>query len=192
MSKTFAGKFFLILGPSGVGKGTTIEMLKERHPEFYYPLSCTTRDPRPGEQDGEVYHFVSHDEFRERIEEGDLLEYAFVHQLHYYGILKAPVMEALEAGKTVVREVDYQGWESIMKTEVAPYVHAIFITTSDVEALVARIESRSKLAPEEVAHRVESARTELAGADRYDSVVETVEGDPEAVYQKIEDIILRG
>ncbi|PIS04126.1 guanylate kinase, partial [Candidatus Peregrinibacteria bacterium CG10_big_fil_rev_8_21_14_0_10_44_7] len=103
------GKLFLILGSSGSGKGTVLAGLRDRHPEFVFPKSCTTRKPRENKTGEEVYHFVSKDEFKKMIDEGDFLEWAQVHGEHYYGTMKQPIMDALNAGHIVVREVDVQG-----------------------------------------------------------------------------------
>ena len=103
------GKIFFISGPSGVGKGTVIDLLRQRHPEFAFPPSCTTRDPRPGEVEGETYFYLTMEAFEARIEAGDFLEYADVHG-RKYGTLRAPLVDGVEAGKTVIREFDVQGY----------------------------------------------------------------------------------
>ena len=92
----FKGKLFLIVGPSGSGKGTVISELKVAHPDFVYPVSYTTRDMRDGEKNGEVYHFVSRDEFKRMIEDDELLEYAIVHSNNYYGTSKKDIVDSLE------------------------------------------------------------------------------------------------
>lgn len=81
-------RLIAIAGTSGSGKGTVIASLKERHPEFVYPVSLTTRAPRPGEIDGVTYHFVTEDAFLRAAEQGELLEWAVNHEKEYYGMLK--------------------------------------------------------------------------------------------------------
>ena len=184
------GLFVLLLGPSGVGKGTTLSLLKARHREFFFPLSCTTRPMRPGEEQGETYFFVSEQEFMRKKEEGAFLEWAHVHGIQYSGILRAPVEEALSYGRNVVREVNYEGYDSIMQTSLADRVVSIFITVPNIEMLYERIKRRSDLPEEEVRHRLASAEQEIAQAGRYDYQVMSVEGDPEAVYREVERIIL--
>ncbi len=88
---------------SGSGKGTVIAHLRKVFPDAVFPLSCTTRSPRPGEKDGEVYHFINKEEFQRRIKAGDILEWAIVHHDNYYGTLKQPILDALKAGKIVIR-----------------------------------------------------------------------------------------
>ena len=85
------GKLFIVSGPSGVGKGSLIAQLKKLFPEFVFPISHTTRPMRPGENEGEVYHFISKEEFERGIEAGEFLEYAYIHQSNYYGTLKKPI-----------------------------------------------------------------------------------------------------
>ena len=124
-------KLILILGPSGSGKGTVLAYLKEKHPEFVFPVSCTTRSKRRNEKDGEVYNFVSSAEFEKRIENGDFLEWALVHNKHYYGTLKTPIMEALGKDKVVVREVDVQGLKSIREIISENQLTSVFLVVKD-------------------------------------------------------------
>ena len=98
------GKLFLLVGPSGSGKSSVLSELKKRYPDYVFPLSATTRAIREGEKEGEVYHFLSKEEFKKGIDSGRFLEWAIVHQDNYYGLIKAPIMEALEEGKTIIRE----------------------------------------------------------------------------------------
>lgn len=177
------------MGPSGSGKGTIIQMLKENHPEFVYPLSCTTRPPRPGEIEGEVYHFITEEEFKKKIVEQAFLEYAFIHQQQYSGILRAPVEQALKERKTVIREVDMQGWQQIKQSSLAPKVRSIFLAPPSEEAILTRIKNRSPLTPTEIAHRLESAHREMTISDQTDYQIVTEEGQQQQVYEKIISII---
>lgn len=156
------GKLFLIVGPSGVGKGTVIEHLKKRHPEFAYPISVTTRDARPGEEEGLVYNFVSNDTFEKMIEKNELLEYAQVHDKEYYATVKKPIIKALEKGRVIIREVDMQGCESIINKLPKNNVVSIFLTVPDKKDLIDRIQKRGKLPEEEIERRMESAKREFA------------------------------
>ena len=96
----------MISGPSGVGKGTVCNLLRERHPEVFYSISMTTRAPRPGEIEREAYHFVTDEHFLRLAEAGELLEYAVVHGRDHYGTPRQPVLDALAEGRTVVLEID--------------------------------------------------------------------------------------
>ncbi|MCD6109604.1 guanylate kinase [bacterium] len=162
MVNKLTGKLFLIVGPSGVGKGTVIFHLKKLHPEFDYPISVTTRKPRPKEKDGVVYHFATHKEFKRMIKEGDLLEYAVVHNKEYYGTLKKTILDALKKGHTVIREVDMQGCESIQKALPHKNIVSIFLTVPNKQDLIDRILKRGKLPEEEIKRRMQSAKREFA------------------------------
>lgn len=167
MPSELKGLLIIISGPSGVGKGTVIRHLKEMYPQFEYPISHTTRDMRPGEKDGEVYHFITKEDFERGIENGDFLEYAQVHETNYYGTLKKPIMEALKAGKVVVREVDVQGAQS-MKGVVPPEnLVTIFLKAENKEDLLSRIAKRGELPPDELERRMKSAEREMEVADEF-------------------------
>lgn len=170
------GKLFIILGPSGSGKGTVIQALRDRHPDFFFPLSCTTRPPRPTERDGEVYHFVTEQEFDAHIAAGDFLEWAVVHHDYRYGTLKKPIVDALALGKTVIREVDVQGLDSLRKIFRKDQIFAIFITTPSWEILRARILRRSAINPAALEKRRQSFLKEMEWAKLCDAVVQSDEG----------------
>lgn len=176
------GKFFLLLGPSGTGKGTIISAIKKNHPKFVFPPSCTTRKPRTGEKDGDVYYYLTREEFQKRIQKGDFLEYAIVHHNDYYGTLKKPILEALAAGKTVVREVDVQGLESIRRILPKEQVVSIFITTPSWDMLHARILRRGPMLEEELKRRRQSYEKEMKIAPTCTHIVQSLEGKiPEAI-----------
>lgn len=178
MMQMHKGKLFLILGPSGAGKGVTITSLRKRFKEAVFPVSCTTRLPRPTEKDGEVYHFLSHDEFDERIKKGEFLEWAVVHHDHKYGTSKKEIQDALSQGKMVIREVDMQGVESILKIFPKNQVVSIFITTKSWEILKDRIMRRHKEPDTELEKRHQSYMKEMEFSKQCDYVVESEEGEP--------------
>lgn len=188
-AKAQKGKLFLIVGPSGSGKGTAIVQLKKRHPEYVFPVSCTTRAPRPGEKEGEVYSYISKEHFRQWIAEGRFLEWAEVHQDNYYGILRAPIEEALADGKVVIREVDIQGFKSIISILPRTDVVGVFILVKDLDELKKRILQRAPISDEEMARRMESAQKEIAQMDVCDYQVESPFGHIEKTVQTIEQII---
>ncbi len=183
------GTFILILGPSGTGKGTVISHLRTVFPDAVFPLSCTTRLARPGEKDGQVYHFITKEDFKARIDSGDFLEWAIVHNDNYYGTLKAPIEGALREGKSVIREVDMQGVMSIRKIFGRENVKAIFITSPSWESLRARIEKRAPLSAEELDHREKSFEKEMVFSKECDFVVMSEDGKIPEVCAEVEGII---
>lgn len=184
-----AGKLILILGSSGSGKGTALAALRERHPEFVFPLSCTTRSKRPNERSGEVYNFISKDEFERKIEQGEFLEYAVVHQDNYYGTLKTPILKALEEGKTVIREVDVQGLRSIREIIPRENLVSIFLTVPDWETLQQRILKRAAMSIEEMERRYKSYLHELTWILECDYVIESVSGEIEKLAEDVEEVL---
>lgn len=183
------GLFVVISGPSGVGKGTIIELLKKRITNAVFVLSHTTREKRPGEKDGEVYHFVTVDEFKNGIEEGKFLEWAQVHQKDYYGTMREMVEKGLDEGRLVIREVDIQGAKSIKALIPKEQLLMIFIQPENIGVLRSRIEHRGKLPEEEIQRRMHSAELELAEASHFDYRVTNYDGQVERCYMDVEGII---
>ncbi len=188
--ETYKGKLFLIVGPSGSGKGTVISELKKQYPGFVYPVSYTTREIREGEVDGEVYHFITKEVFQAMIERGELLEYAVVHSDNYYGTSKADIVEPLVSGAVVVREVDIQGFHSIRELLPKENVISIFMKVSDLDDLRNRILRRGKMSDEELKHRMDSALKEIAQAEECDYQVENKWGEIGQCVRKVEKIVL--
>ncbi|MEK7171631.1 MAG: guanylate kinase [Patescibacteria group bacterium] len=183
------GKIFLILGPSGSGKGTVMAYLHQEFKDAVFPISCTTRSPRPGEHDGDVYYFLNRDEFQKKIDAGEFLEWAKVHNDNMYGTLKKPILDALAAGKIVIREVDMQGVESIVKLLPRDQVVSIFITAPSWENLRARILGRSKIPESELIQREKSFEREMGFSKKCDFVVMSEEGKIDEFCGETADII---
>jgi len=184
------GKLFLIVGPSGVGKGTLVNALRKKHPEFYFPPSATTRAPRDGEEEGRQYHFLSDEEFAKLAKEGKFLETATVHETEKYGMLREPVLEAIGAGKVVIREVDIQGLKSVHQNLEKENFAAIFISPPDFETLEKRIRKRqSDISDEELERRLDSAKEEIAQKDIADFEVVSREGKIDEMVEEVEKII---
>jgi guanylate kinase len=186
---SITGSLILILGPSGSGKGTVFKYLKEKHPDYVFPLSCTTRDPRPGEKDGEVYYFVTKEEFEKRKEAGKFLEWAIVHAQNYYGTLKETILKPLREGKVVIREVDVQGLRSIRELVPKENLSSIFLTVDKWETLRARILSRSEISEEELQRRHDSFVKEIEWAKECDRTIKNKEGELEATLKEVDDSI---
>lgn len=159
------------------------------HPDYIFPLSCTTRDPRPGEKDGEVYHFVTKQDFQERMAQGEFLEWAVVHGENYYGTLKAAILEPLRAGKTVIREVDVQGLRSITELIAPEHLKSIFLTVDGWETLQHRILNRAATTDEDLRHRHESFMKEMEWAKECSITIVSIEGQIEKLISDVEGAI---
>lgn len=183
------GKLILIVGPSGSGKSSVLHGLKDGHPEYTYPLSATTREMREGEKDGDIYNFYTKERFEEGIENNEFLEYAVVHQDNYYGLLKKSVMDSLEKGETVVREVDIQGFDSIRDKIPTENLLTIFITVPNKNELIERIVTRAAISEDELNKRKESMHREFNRARDCDYMVENEHGKLDNTIQKVAEII---
>lgn len=186
-----SGKLFLILGPSGSGKGVVIDRLKKQYPHFVFPVSCTTRKPRPLEREGDVYHFISEDEFQRRIDAGEFLEWAKIHLDHYYGTLKKPILEGLASGKILIREVDVQGMLSLKKIFSRDELVTIFLTTPSWEILKTRIQRRHKESQKDLEKRYQSYEKEVQFAKECDYIVHSFEGHIPKMVDEIASIIAK-
>lgn len=158
----------VISGPSGAGKDTVVQRMKERGLPFHFVVTATTRPKRANETHGKDYWFVSEEEFARMIEHNELIEYAIVYG-DYKGIPKAQVGEALASGKDVVMRVDVQGAETVRK--MAPGALLIFITTESEDELVNRLRERKTETSDSLAIRIATARKELQRVDAFDYVI---------------------
>jgi guanylate kinase len=157
-------RVFVITGPSGVGKGTLIRLLRERVADLALSVSATTRAPRPGEEDGVDYHFLSDDEFARRVDAGEFVEWA-QYSGRRYGTLRSELQRHLDAGNPVVLEIELQGARQVRKA--MPEAVQIFIEPPDEEALKDRLVGRGTDEPEEVERRLAVAREEMAAAGEF-------------------------
>lgn len=158
----------VISGPSGVGKDSVIQRMKERNLPFHFVVTATTRPARSSEVHGVDYFFLSSDDFAEMIEQGELLEYAIVYN-DYKGIPKQQVRDALASGKDVVMRIDVQGAATIR--ELSPEALLIFLTTDTEEEMVNRLRQRKSETPEGLRLRIATARQELKRVGEFDYVV---------------------
>lgn len=185
------GKLVVISGPSGVGKSTVVrQVLEHCGPGLKLSVSATTRPPRPGEQDGVDYYFLSDAEFMRRREAGDFLECIEVFgRGHWYGTLWAEVRSSLSQGKWVILEIDVDGAGEVMSQ--FPDAVTIFIRPESTEELERRLRSRGTESEDSVQRRLAVARHELLLADRYEHQVVNVTV-PAAVDQICEILEGRG
>lgn len=159
------GQLIVLAGPTAVGKGTVAGYIIRNYSQIRLSISATTRAPRPGEVDGQHYFFVSEDRFTEMIAQDEFLEWATVHNRHRYGTPKQPVLDSLARGENVLLEIDVQGAFQVQQN--FPEAVLVFLHPPSWEELVRRLRGRGTETAEEQALRLETARTELATADRF-------------------------
>lgn len=167
------GLLFVLSAPSGTGKDTVINTLKQQGMDFYIVPSVTTRAPRPGESEGNPYHFVSQETFDRLVEQGELLEYAKVHD-NWYGQPLKPIRDNLAAGRDVLLKIDVKGAATI-RSKVAGAIF-IFLIPGSVDELVQRLTDRQTETEEELQRRLADARAELAEQSLYDYVIRNRQG----------------
>lgn len=186
MSAVGRGKLIVISGPSGAGKSTLLKELCMRCPHVSVSISATTRLPRPGERDGVDYYFLTPEEFERRRLAGEFLEcYEVFGRGTWYGTLQSEVAPSLEAGESIVLEIDVQGAMTVLER----YREAItiFVHPSSPAELERRLRGRGTESEEAIQRRLEVARRELEFADRYRHQV--VNDDVDRAAQEICDII---
>ena len=177
----------VISGPSGVGKDTVIQRMKERNLPIHFIVTAATRPPRPNEIHGRDYFFYSHDEFAEMIDKGELLEYAIVYN-DYKGIPKAQVRDALSSGKDVIMRLDVQGAATIRR--LCPDALMIFLTVENEDDMVNRLQSRKTETPEGLKLRIATARQEMTQVEAFDYVVINRENHLDETVDTIVSIIV--
>ncbi|MCB1252386.1 MAG: guanylate kinase [Austwickia sp.] len=159
----------VLAGPTAVGKGTVAAWVREHHPEIWMSVSATTRAPRPGEQDGRHYFFVSDERFDEMVAGGELLEWATVHQLARYGTPRAPVERALADGHPVLLEIDLQGARQV-RASMSDALF-VFLAPPSWDVLVERLVGRGTETEAERRARLATALVEMRAASEFDVVI---------------------
>ncbi len=178
------GKLIVLTGPSGVGKGTLLRSLLQRHPELYLSVSATTRQPRPGEIDGQHYYFVSRDKFEQMVSAGELLEWAD-YAGNYYGTPRTPVERQVQLGQSVILEIEVVGARKIHHT--FPTALRLFVLPPSLAELEQRIRGRGQDSEEAIARRLSRAKAEIDAADEFD--VQIVNDDMDQALLLIEAAI---
>lgn len=159
----------VLAGPTAVGKGTVSAEVRRRYPDVWISVSATTRKPRPGEQHGVHYLFVTDAEFDRMIDAGEFLEWAVVHGRAKYGTPKQPVLDKLAEGRPALLEIDLQGARQVRET--MPEALFVFLAPPSWEELVRRLIGRGTEDAEEQQRRLETARIELAAEKEFDITI---------------------
>ena len=165
------GKLIIFSAPSGSGKSTIInKLMSEYGLQGRFSISATSRKPRGSERDGVEYYFLTEEDFRRRISEGDFLEYEEVYPGCFYGTLRSEVDRTLAQGENVILDIDVQGGLNVKKI-YGDRALTLFIQPPSIERLRERLERRGTDAPEVIKRRLAKAETELSFAPKYDAVV---------------------
>jgi guanylate kinase len=179
MMAAMSGRFGILLvvsGPSGSGKTTLCRKLAEMG-EVHYSISCTTREPRPGEVNGRDYHFLDRADFQKRLDAGDFLEHATVHG-NFYGSLKSEVLSYLESGVDVVMDIDVQGADQVRSCEQAEIRRSfvdLFVMPPSEDELRARLSARGTDADEVIELRMNNALGEMKHWPKYQYLLSSAE-----------------
>ncbi len=164
------GLLIILSSPSGAGKSTLAKRLMEWDDTLRFSVSATTRGPREGEVDGVDYFFLSEEEFKRQVADGEMLEHAYVFG-NYYGSPKAPVKEAIEQGRDVLFDVDWQGELQIRNSDLAPHALSIFLLPPSIPELHRRLVERGKDSEDVIKRRMDKSWTEISHWGYYDFVL---------------------
>ena len=180
------GLLIILSSPSGAGKSTLARKLRDWDTSLEFSVSATTRAPRVGEEDGKDYFFTAEDDFRAMVYDGDMLEHARVFN-NYYDSPKGPVQKAIDSGRDVLFDVDWQGAQQISNSTLKQHVLSIFILPPSIKELRRRLETRGQDAPDTIALRMEKSWDEISHWDGYDYVL--VNDDLTETEAKLKSII---
>ena len=169
------GVILIVSGPSGTGKTTVCTRVREEMPELKFSVSCTTRAPRAGEQHGKDYYFLSREEFKRRIDNGEFIEYAEVFS-NYYGTLKSEVIDRVKLGEDVFLDIDIQGAMQIRQCSkqdslLGTCCEFIFIAPPSLEELEKRLRTRASDSEEQIMQRLSKSTLEISYWKHYDYLV---------------------
>ena len=181
------GILYVVSAPSGAGKTSLVRALCDSNERIRVSISFTTRQPRPGEENGRDYHFVDAREFRRRIDAGDFIEHACVFD-QYYGTSRVAVMEQLQRGLDVILEIDWQGAQQVRRS--MPECVSIFILPPSPETLEQRLRSRNQDSDEQILRRLGEAKEEMSHYREYDYLI--VNDDFSTALQELQTVIRGG
>ena len=180
------GLLIILSSPSGAGKSTLAAQLRSWYPTLNFSVSATTRAPRPGEEHGREYYFHSREEFQDMVAKGDMLEHAEVFG-NYYGSPKGPVEEAINAGRDVLFDIDWQGGQQVRASALGKHVLSIFILPPSIPELERRLYARAQDSKEVIDGRMSKSRDEISHWPEYDYVL--VNEDLEETEARLKTIV---
>jgi guanylate kinase len=175
------GKLIVLTGPSGVGKGTLVQMLLKKYPDIYLSVSATTRKPREGEVEGKSYYFVDRPEFDHMVAQGQLLEWAEFAG-NCYGTPRLAVEGRIARGDWVVLEIELEGARQVRQT--FPQAYRLFILPPSIDELESRIRGRGTESEEAILKRLDRAKAEIDSANEFD--VQIINDDLAAAFGRLE------
>ena len=180
------GLLIILSSPSGAGKSTLARKLMAWDTTLSFSVSATTRAPRPGEEDGVHYHFVEEAQFKHMVAEGEMLEHAHVFG-NFYGSPAKPVREAIETGRDVLFDVDWQGAQQIANSVLRDHVLSVFVLPPSITELRRRLEGRGQDSAEVIEKRMEKSWDEISHWDGYDYVL--VNDDLDQTFERLKTIV---
>lgn len=180
------GLLIILSSPSGAGKSTLSKRLMKWDPMIQFSVSATTRRPRAGEVDGQDYHFLSEDQFKREVANGDMLEHAHVFG-NFYGSPRGPVQDAIDQGQDVLFDIDWQGAQQIRNSALGAHTLSIFILPPSIAELRRRLETRAQDSADVVAKRMQKSWDEISHWDGYDFVL--INDDLDATEEKLRSIV---
>ncbi len=180
------GLLIILSSPSGAGKSTLARRLMEWDTDLEFSISATTRAPRPGEEHGREYYFLSEDDFRQQVSNGQMLEHAHVFG-NFYGSPAGPVREAIQSGRDVLFDVDWQGEVQIRNSELGKHALSIFILPPSIKELRRRLETRGQDSADVISKRMMKSWDEISHWGYYDYVL--INDDLAATEEKLKTIV---
>ena len=179
-------KLIVITAPSGAGKSTIVKKLIQQRPDLAFSVSCTTREKREAEVNGNSYYFITAQEFQQRLQKGDFVETQEVYPGQYYGSLKSEVERIWSQRKIVLYDIDVKGAENIKKIYGNDAL-TIFIAPPDLETLTNRLKNRNTESKDSLKKRIAKAKEEMAYQSKFDKVV--VNSDFDIAFMNVKNVI---
>jgi guanylate kinase len=180
------GLLIILSSPSGAGKSTLTQRLRGWDPTISFSISATTRVPRAGEVDGRDYHFMSEEAFKHQVAQGEMLEHAHVFG-NFYGSPRGPVQAAIDTGRDVLFDIDWQGAQQIRNSALGQHTLSIFILPPSIAELHRRLQTRGQDSAEVIAKRMQKSWDEISHWDGYDFVL--VNDDLDRTEAKLKTIV---